>query len=245
MRSVFGISVGAMLACTLFVVGLLAQVPKKVNGGVLNGKAVSLPKPHYPEAAQLAKASGMVAVNVEIDETGDVASAEADPYDQREQFNADGTKADPVLVEQSLRDAAVEAALQAKFSPTLLSGVPVRVTGRIVYNFVAVESDKSPDMSAVNGGLLNGKAIELPSPAYPPAAKAVRADGTVTVRVTIDEGGSVIAAEAISGHPLLRSAAVEAAKAAKFSATTLSGQPVKVTGALTYNFVLPAQPDER
>lgn len=89
----------------------------------------------------------------------------------------------------------------------------------------------------IGGGVLNGKAIRLPTPAYPPIARAARASGTVMVQVTIDENGNVISAHAISGHPLLQASAVAAARGARFSPTLLSGQPVKVTGVITYNFV--------
>ncbi len=90
----------------------------------------------------------------------------------------------------------------------------------------------------ISGGVLNGKAISLPKPPYPAVARAARASGTVTVQVTVDESGKVISARAVSGHPLLQQAAVQAAYGAKFSPTQLSGQPVKVTGVITYNFVL-------
>jgi len=89
----------------------------------------------------------------------------------------------------------------------------------------------------VSGGVLNGKATSLPKPAYPPAARAVRAGGSVSVQVLISESGSVISASAVSGHPLLRAAAESAARGAHFSPTLLSGQPVKVSGVITYNFV--------
>ena len=89
----------------------------------------------------------------------------------------------------------------------------------------------------ISGGVLNGKAISLPKPAYPPIAKAARASGTVTVQVTVDESGKVISARAVGGHPLLQQSAVQAAYGARFSPTQLSGQPVKVTGLITYNFV--------
>jgi len=88
----------------------------------------------------------------------------------------------------------------------------------------------------IAGGVLNGKATSLVKPVYPAAARAVRAEGAVNVQVTIDEEGNVIAASAVSGHPLLRAAAVEAARASKFSPTLLSGQSVKVTGVIVYNF---------
>jgi protein TonB len=89
----------------------------------------------------------------------------------------------------------------------------------------------------ISGGVLNGKAISLPKPPYPPIARAAHASGTVTVQVTIDESGKVISAHAVGGHPLLQQAAVQAAYGARFTPTQLSGQPVKVTGVITYNFV--------
>jgi len=89
----------------------------------------------------------------------------------------------------------------------------------------------------ISKGVVNGSAISLPKPPYPPAAKAVRASGTVSVQVTIDENGNVISASAAGGHPLLQQAAVQAARQAKFRPTLLSGVPVKVTGIITYNFV--------
>jgi protein TonB len=88
----------------------------------------------------------------------------------------------------------------------------------------------------ISGGVLNGKAISLPKPAYPQIARTAHAAGTVVVQVTIDENGNVIAAHAISGHPLLQAAAVGAARGARFSPTKLSGQPVKVTGVINYVF---------
>jgi protein TonB len=92
--------------------------------------------------------------------------------------------------------------------------------------------------TVVSGGVLNGKAISKPQPAYPPIAKAARASGTVTVQILVDESGRVVSANAVSGHPLLQQAAVAAARNARFSPTLLSGQPVKVSGVITYNFVL-------
>lgn len=93
-----------------------------------------------------------------------------------------------------------------------------------------------PVPKTVSGGVVNGKAVNLVKPPYPPAARAVRASGTVNVQVTIDEAGNVISASAVSGHPLLKQAAESAARSSKFSPTTLSGQKVKVTGVIVYNF---------
>lgn len=94
-----------------------------------------------------------------------------------------------------------------------------------------------PVPKTVSGGVLNGKATSLPKPAYPAAARAVKASGSVSVQVLISESGSVISASAVSGHPLLRAAAESAARGAHFSPTMLSGQAVKVSGVITYNFI--------
>jgi len=91
-----------------------------------------------------------------------------------------------------------------------------------------------PPPRMISGGVLNGKAVSLPKPDYPPAARAVRAGGPVTVQVTIDEQGNVVSASPVSGHPLLRAAAAAAARNAKFSPTLLSGTPVRVTGVIIY-----------
>ena len=92
---------------------------KPVTGGVLNGKALSLPKPSYSAAARSSRASGTVVVEVVIDVNGKVISARA--------------LSGPVLLQQ----AAVQAAYQAKFSPTMLADQPVKVVGTINYNFMA------------------------------------------------------------------------------------------------------------
>jgi TonB family protein len=89
----------------------------------------------------------------------------------------------------------------------------------------------------ISGGVLNGKAIRLVQPTYPPIARAAHASGQVTVQVLVDENGNVISATAVSGHPLLQPAAVAAARASKFTPTKLASQPVKVTGVLIFNFV--------
>jgi TonB family protein len=93
---------------------------KPVSGGVLNGTALSLPAPLYPEAAKRMRTSGLVEVSVVLDETGKVVSATA--------------TSGPTI----LREAAVQAALKAKFSPTKLSGQPVKVSGSINYKFSLV-----------------------------------------------------------------------------------------------------------
>jgi TonB family protein len=83
----------------------------------------------------------------------------------------------------------------------------------------------------------NGQAIRLPKPAYSSLARAAHVGGAVEVRVLIDFDGKVVAAQAVSGHPLLYAASVKAARGSEFKPMKLDGQPVKVTGVIRYNFV--------
>ena len=97
---------------------------------------------------------------------------------------------------------------------------------------------EAPKKLTVSGGVLQGKAIKKVQPPYPPIAKAARASGAVQVQITISETGEVIDATVINGHPLLRDAALQAARQWVFHPTELSGAPVKVQGILTFNFTL-------
>ena len=95
------------------------QAQKPISGGVLNGKAISLPKPVYPANAKAANVGGAVNVQVLVDENGNVASASV------------------VSGHPLLQRAAWQAARNAKFPPAKLAGQPVKVTGVIIYNFGA------------------------------------------------------------------------------------------------------------
>jgi TonB family protein len=87
-------------------------------------------------------------------------------------------------------------------------------------------------------GILQGKAVSLPKPAYPVLARTGHVAGTVLVWILLDETGKVIRVKALCGHPLLRAAAEEAARAAKFAPIVVSGKSVKVSTLINYNFQL-------
>ena len=89
-----------------------------------------------------------------------------------------------------------------------------------------------------SGVRLDGLAVSKPAPAYPPEAREARAAGTVAVQVQVDEGGRVVSAVAVSGHELLRAAAVAAARRARFGPTSVEGKPAGYTRTITYSFAL-------
>jgi periplasmic protein TonB len=100
-----------------------------------------------------------------------------------------------------------------------------------------VEPVKQPTKT-ITSVIIASKAVNLPKPAYPIIAKQARAQGPVNVQILVDVDGRVISAQAVKGNPMLTRAAEDAARRARFTPTTLNGEPVKVQGVITYNFVL-------
>jgi TonB family protein len=96
-----------------------AQAPPKILKvtELINSRALLLPKPPYPPLAKQIRLQGTVVIQVLIDENGKVLSARP-------------VSGHPMLIPEAQR-----AALQAKFSPTTLNGVAVKVSGMISYNF--------------------------------------------------------------------------------------------------------------
>lgn len=85
--------------------------------GILNSQALDLPKPAYPAEAKKNHVTGQVQVNVLVDESGKVISAEA------------------VFGPESLRAAAVEAAKRARFTPLVINGVHLKFFGVLTFDF--------------------------------------------------------------------------------------------------------------
>jgi TonB family protein len=93
--------------------------PPEDHGEILNGRAISLPAPRFPDEARAIRASGVVVVNITIDTDGKVIDAKV------------------VCGHSVFAKPSLEAARGARFTPTKLSGMPVKVNGVIIYNFVA------------------------------------------------------------------------------------------------------------
>ena len=91
---------------------------RPVNAGILNSRAVNLPKPAYPPNAKQMRAEGQVAVQVSVDEAGNVTAARA-------------TSGNPLL-----RASAEAAARQSKFNPVRVNNQAIPVNGVVLYNFV-------------------------------------------------------------------------------------------------------------
>ena len=151
-----------------------------------------------------------------------------------------------------VRDAVKINIAAAKFSPAMKDGKPAsadlqaqfaigdayRKAIKIKEAEAAAANTPAPELIEV--GLIPAKivkAVNLPKPDYPSAARSSRASGAVPVQVLVDENGKVVLAGALSGHPLLQESARTTACKSKFEPVLLSNTPVKVSGVIVYNFV--------
>jgi len=211
---------------------------------------VSMPKAIRPPNSWL-WAGNSIKVNVSVDKKGRVSSV--DSIDGPG-FTCPNAKLSAVVI---IREAAKSAAMNAVFIPAKIGKKTFTSIARIEVMFPDLPeggTQKSYDETnlllrsnkpthdppripqSILNTTVNGRATSLPKPAYPSAARAEGLSGSVLVNVFIVEDGTIASAEPVSGHPILREAARIAACNAKFSPTLLSGQPIKITGSVTYNF---------
>ena len=71
----------------------------------------------------------------------------------------------------------------------------------------------------------------------PQLARQAHVQGAVTVEAVIGADGKVISVNALQGHPMLKSAAMEAVKRWVYKPATLNGQPIESTSRVEVNFV--------
>ena len=102
---------------------------------------------------------------------------------------------------------------------------------------LSAEYPKRKGKYIVSFGVINGKAIDIPKPEYPDAARAAKISGEVKVGVVIDEKGEVAWGRIETGHPLLQAAVRKVVCQARFKPQTLSGRPVAVRGLIVYKFM--------
>jgi len=91
----------------------------------------------------------------------------------------------------------------------------------------------------VSKGTMQGQAITKVQPVDPGDVRRFNAAEQVRVQIDISETGRVTNVKAISGHPLLRDAAVEAARKWIFNPTTLDGVPVTKRIVLNFGLTVP------
>jgi TonB family protein len=217
-----------------------SQVVRKA-GGVLQGSALRKVQPLYPPLAKAARISGAVVVEVTVDEEGDVISARA------------------ILGHPLMKDCAAAAARGWKFTPTTLSGSPVKVIGTITFNFtMADEPAGGSDTGGTTGpgadpasGAGNGAsaaqtsvdsqpiAINRPRPNYTELARANGTQGSISVRALVGSDGLIKQTRIVRGLPDgLNKEAVRVVQEMQFKPAMKDGQPVPYWIALEVEFHL-------
>ena len=234
-----------MKICILLLLTLICSVVS--YGQDTPRKIVSTPTFQAPQEAIDSGLGGRVNVQVEVDKAGTVTSVKqvAGP----DWVCPNPKRPDALAIQATARTLS----MQVKFTPeskasTEWIGITFPSSKKDETKPDPKEEENNPGNGVtvqrkrsvpriINGGVLNGRAKRLAKPPYPPEARAARVSGIASIKVQIDEDGSIFSAEPIAGHQLLLSAARQAACLSEFSPTRLQGQPVKVTGLITYNFV--------
>ena len=221
-----------------------AQVaPVRVGGEIKEPTKIKHVPPVYPEIAQQARIQGVVILETVIGEDGAVREAR-------------------VLRPAPLLDqAALDAVLQWKYTPTLLNGQPVPVIMTVTVTFsldksaeatVPVQPPQSttaPEkvMTAsgiemvpvrVAGEIKEPRKIKDVAPVYPPVAQAAGIQGVVILEVVIDTDGKVKDAQVLRPQPSLADAAVAAVRQWEYTPTLVNGVAVPVIMTVTVTFTV-------
>ena len=221
--------VSALALCALLGIGRTV-VPAQDRAP----KVVSQPAFKLSEEAVAAGIDGVLGVSLKIDKTGKVNNVvihggPAWPC---------GAPAPKDQIE-AVREAVKEQLLATTFEPPMKDGKPSDVELSLQFAIgeaykVAVREEDAKSGTGkgklVEAGVVKGRATRLVEPAR------IAMSGIVAVRVQIDEQGNVAHAGAITGHPPLQESARTAACDSKFSPTILHGEPIKITGTMTYVF---------
>jgi protein TonB len=103
---------------------------------------------------------------------------------------------------------------------------------------VAVPKVATPQRVRVSSGVSEGLLIHKVTPNYPPLARSARIQGSVVLQALISKDGTIQNLRAVSGHPMLTPAAIEAVKQWRYKPYYLNGEPVEVETQITVNFTL-------
>jgi len=205
------VAVYAVIGISLLVAGIL-YAPAYLDAQDLELTTLVAPVPvpqqsNEPEKQQEAKPQNKDQnVDVRKELIADVSESRVAP----KEISAKASDIPPVRrgVTTVLGNESSNAAVPINAGPGTGTGVGTGPTRVNIAEEPPPPPAPTPPRAPISGGVLNGKAISLPKPNYPPIARQAHASGTVVVQVTIDENGSVISAHAVSGHPLLQAVAV-------------------------------------
>ena len=114
---------------------------------------------------------------------------------------------------------------------------PVMVSGQ-----TPSQPDPGPRIVRRPADVLERSLTNRVEPKYPPLAQQAHVTGEVQLEVVVDDLGKVMFARVLSGHPLLKDAALAAVREWTFAPTLFQGVPVKVLSTLSVSFHLDGNP---
>lgn len=139
----------------------------------------------------------------------------------------------------------IRTAFKCDVSKGIVGDIPggLPANGANVKGGILSSEPQSPGAGAsthvrVSQGVMRNFLITKVNPSYPPEAERQRVDGAVLLRIDIDKTGNVSRVDAISGHPLLVPAAIDAVKQWKYKPYLLNQEPVEVETTVQIKFVI-------
>ena len=101
---------------------------------------------------------------------------------------------------------------------------------------VSVAPKPKPSVPRLSEGITRGLLLKPITPVYPAIARAAGVHGTVIVTAVISKSGMIESLQVVSGPEMLRSAALDAIRAARYQPYLLNGDPTEVQTTITINF---------
>lgn len=109
-------------------------------------------------------------------------------------------------------------------------------TDSIFHSVPPAVQPAQPSRAVVSGGVIEGLLLYETTPTYPSIARTAGISGTVALAATISRSGSIENLRVVSGHPMLRQAALDAVKSWRYRPYLLNNQPVEVETTITIVF---------
>ncbi len=149
----------------------------------------------------------------------------------------------PKKVLENLKEDAAPPPVMAGIVGGVPGGVPGGQMGGVIGGIInstpiAVPKIATPQRVRVSQGVTQGLLIRKVQPVYPALARQARIQGTVLLQAQISKSGDIENLQALSGHPMLVPAAIDAVKQWKYKPYILNGEPVEVDTQVTVNFTL-------
>ena len=214
-------------------------------------------EPAYPKNALADQ--GDVFLRIVIDQQGKVIEAAPVPRDE--------WPPNPDLTEDArLREAAIKAVKHWEYNPYLVNGQPVEVETRMVVKFKTEPIDHAeggviggvprgviggiignaappprvlqPPHLRVSSAVMEGNLLKHVDPVYPAMARDAKIQGEVRLQAGISKTGVIQNLRAISGHPILIQAAMDAVRQWKYKPFLLDGEPIEAEGVVIVDFEL-------